>query len=133
MPAKRLSMSESASTPLAAAGCATCAPNVAPFAVLALLNACAISPSHMRMLPLPSTNVLAVLLATDERAVPLVAGGAESVTVTTAGLTSPEGITVAPSASVTVEPMEGCGALAPEMLACSQAAASPGKLAPDAM
>src|SRR5258706_1019038 len=109
MPASRLSTSASASLPVGSAGCATCAPSVAPLAWLAFSKACAISPSHISTLPLPSTKVLAVFAATVESAVPEVAGGALSVTVTMAGLTSPEEITVTPSASVTDAPIAGCG------------------------
>src|SRR5260370_18717489 len=78
MQASRLSTSASASLPVGSAGCATCAPNVAPFAWLAFSKACAISPSHISTLPLPSTKVLAVFVATVESAVPEVAGGALS-------------------------------------------------------
>ena len=47
--------------------------------------------------------------------------------------TSPEEITVTPSASVTEAPIAGCGALAPEMPPCSHRALSAGRAPPEPM
>ena len=62
-----------------------------------------------------------------------VAGAAVSVTVRYVGLTSPEGITVAPSASVTFAPMLGCAAVEPDSSLCNHIAESAVSVEPEPM